>query len=179
MNEKMNISDGASCTVERIRQPRDGLEPKGRVKWELFDKDGNKKASGEMDNLVVNQGKNHWLGVEFTGTTQVTTWYIGIINNAGFITLAATDVLGTSNWAEWSSYSGNRQSWGPGAPASQSITNGTPVSFTMTAAGTLNGIFVCSVATGTSGTLWGEASFGSTVPVNPGDVLKTTYTVNS
>lgn len=158
----------------------DQIRPKGTFFAELFDADGNKKWEGEVPNGVTNQGKNSWLGIMFHADTQITTWYIGIIDNSGWTAESASDTLAShSGWNEFSSYSGNRQAWSPGASSGQSITNGTAVQFTMSGSGTLKGVFVCSAATGTSGTLWSTADFGSTVPVNSSDVLKVTYTVNS
>ena len=179
-SDKLSPRDAARCTVERGRHPEDNVTPRGHFHLELRDTNGQLKWEGDCENQVTNQGKNHWLGVEFHGDTQITTWYLGIVDNSGWTAEAVTDTLASHpGWNEFTNYSGNRQAWSPGASSSQSITNGTAVQFTMTGGGTLKGVFVSSVATGTSGTLWSSADFGATVPVNSGDVLKVTYTVNS
>lgn len=177
---RLSITQSVVTEMERDRDLVHQVTPRGKFFAQLFDKEGTLKWEGELHNAVTNEGKNHWLGVQFHGDTQVTTWYIGLIDNSGWTAEAASDTLAShTGWSEFTSYSGNRQSWGPGASASQSITNSTPVQFTMTGSGTLKGIFVASVATGTSGKLWATADFGSTIPVSTSDVLKVTYTVNS
>jgi hypothetical protein len=178
--DSLNVQDQVACILERIRKLESDVSPKGRIHAELYDKEGNLKWEGDADNSVTNQGKNSWLGIMFHNDTQIAAWYIGIMDNSGWTAEAATDTLAShSGWNEFTNYSGNRQAWGPSASSGQSITNGTPVQFTMTGSGTLKGILVASVASGTSGTLWSTADFGSTVPVNSGDVLKVSYTVNS
>ena len=134
----------------------------------------------EIPNGITNQGKNALLDIMFHASTQITTWYIGLIDNSGWTAEAAGDTLAShAGWNEFSNYSGNRQAWTEDAASGQSITNSTPVSFSITGNGTLKGIFVASVASGTSGTLWSTADFGSTVSVSNGDTLKITYTVNA
>ncbi len=180
MISQLSPSHGVAVTMERNRNAEDVVAPKGMFHVVLEDKDGNVKFEGDFPNGVTNEGKNNWLGVYFHADTQITTWYLGLIDNSGWTAEAAGDTLAShTGWSEFTSYSGSRQSWGPGASASQSITNGTPVQFTMTGSGTIKGIFVASVASGTSGKLWATADFGSTVPVSTSDVLKVTYTVNS
>jgi len=178
--DAVKLRDQVTHQIARKRDRVDHVVPDGVWRAELVDADGNVKWRGEGLNLVVNQGKNHWLGVQFHADTQVTAWYIGLVDNSGWTAEVAGDTLAShSGWNEFSNYSGNRPAWGPGASSGQSITNSTPVQFTMTGNGTLHGVFVCSVASGTSGTLWSVADFGSLVPVSNGDVLKVTYTVNS
>jgi hypothetical protein len=129
-------------------------------------------------NGVTDEGITDNLDAYFSAATQSTTWYKGLIDGAGSQTLAATDTLAShAGWSEFSSYSGNRQQWVCDTAAAKSITNTTVSQFTMTAAGTVHGIFVCTVATGTSGILWSTAPFPSEQAVNIGDVFKTTYTV--
>lgn len=179
--EKMRVADALQYSIERNRSPDpDEVTPSGRYKFVLEDKDGNVKCEGEVDNLVVNQGKNHWLGVQFSAQTQITTWYMGVVDNAGFTSEVAGDTLAShAGWNEFTGYSGSRPQWTAGTPSSQSVTNASQVQFTMTAGGSIHGIFVCSVASGTSGVLWNTSDFGSPVSINVGDVLKVTYTVNS
>lgn len=180
---------GVQVTVERkpVEADVDGHDVDGRHTMQLrgtllvrhYDKDGNVKGTYKLRNGITNQGKNSLLDIMFHAATQITTWYLGLMDNSGYSAEAAADTLAShAGWTEFTSYSGNRKEWTEGAASSQSITNGTPVEFTMSAGGTLKGIFLCSVSTGTSGTLWATAAFGSTVTVSNGDVLKVTYTVN-
>lgn len=144
------------------------------------DKNGRVKHTEKVRNGITNEGKNSLLDIMFHAATQITTWYIGLIDNSGWTAEAAADTLAShSGWNEFTSYTGSRLEWTEGAAASQSITNGTAVSFPITGSGTLKGIFIASVASGTSGKLWSTADFASTVTVANGDTLKITYTINA
>ena len=137
----------------------------------------------DFKNGITNGGLDKLLDVMFHDDTKVATWYIGIVNNAGFSTYAAADTMGShAGWTEWASYDeANRQTWAEDAASGQSITNSTPAVFTISASGTVRGLFITSDNTisGTSGTLWSTADFGSTVTVADDDVLQVTYTVNA
>lgn len=158
----------------------DLLKLKGKFFVEHYDKDGNLKGKYPVNNGITNAGKNSILDVYFNSGTPLTTWYIGLIDNGvGSNTLAAGDTLAShAGWAEFTNYSGNRVAWGQGAASSQQVTNASPATFTITGGGgTLYGIFVCTVNTGTSGVLWSTAAFSATVPVVAGDQMKVTYTL--
>ena len=155
---------------------------KGRYKIEHFSKSGEKKGEYFLDNGVTTVGKNHILDVEFHAATQVTTWYIGLIDNSGYSALADGDTMSShAGWNEFTTYDeSTRQEWTEGAASSGSITNSTPVTFTISGSGTIKGLFVVSNSTksGTTGTLWATGTFASTVPVVDNDVFKVTYTVS-
>lgn len=161
----------------------DQIAPKGKFVVEHFDKDGNLKGRHEFPNGVTNEGKDHWLSVTFNNGTQVNPWYIGLIDESGYTALDATDTMSShAGWTEFTSYSeGTRVDWAEDAPSSQSITNSTPITFTISGAGTLKGVFVVSNSTkgGSTGTLWATALFASDIPVAISDLLKITYTVTA
>lgn len=131
--------------------------------------------------MVTNAGLNHILASEFTSGAIVTTWYIGLINNSPSPSLAGADTLAShSGWTETAAYSGNRPAWTNGAVSGQSTTNASTVNFAMNATVTVYGLFICSAASGSSGTLWATAAFtGGTQAVNNGDTLQTTFTVSA
>src|SRR5260221_7382469 len=159
----------------------DSLILKGVYEFEHF-RDGKKIGQYRIENAVVNVGKNKILDIMFNGVTPLTTWYMGLVDNAGFSAFAAADTMAShAGWAESTAYTeSTRPQWTVGSASSQSVTNATPVTFDINATGTMNGIFIISDNTkgGTSGTLWGEGSFSSTVSVNNGDQLKGTYTLS-
>lgn len=134
-------------------------------------------------NGIVDVGKNSLLDIMFRNQTQIAAWYFGLVNNSGWTAFADADTMGShSGWTEFTTYNeSTRVAWGPDASASKAITNGTVATFSITGSANLKGIFVASNSTkgGTSGTLWSTAAFGSVVPVNNGDQLKVTYTVNA
>ena len=179
MKSEFCAVDRAEGAVERqALEPINDLKAKGKFIVEHF-RDGKKIGEYEFLNGIVDQGLNKILDVMFGSVTQITTWYIGLIDNSGFSALANADTLAShAGWNEFTNYSGNRKSWGVGAAAARSITNGTTADFAITGTGTLKGIFVSNAASGTSGTLWSTAAFGSTVSVTNGDTLKVTYTVS-
>lgn len=145
-------------------------------------RDGKVIGEYEFDNSVVDVGMNHLLDVLFNGTTQVTTWYMGLVDNAGFTAYAAGDTSAShAGWTEFTSYSeAVRQTWDPGSASARSLSNGTAVTFSINGTGTVKGLFTISDSTksGTTGTLFSTASFSSTVAVINGDSLKVTYTVS-
>jgi hypothetical protein len=146
-------------------------------------RDGQVIAKIDQPNGIVDAGLNKILDVMFHGVTPIGTWYIGLINNASYSALAAADTMAShAGWIEAVGYDeGTRLDWSEGAAAAKSITNATALTFTMNASLTIKGIFVSSASdkSGTTGTLWSTAAFGSTVTVVSGDLLKITYTVTA
>lgn len=156
---------------------------KGRFVVQHLDKDGNLKGTHEFPNGIVDVGLNHILETQFNGGTPVTTWYIGLINNAGFSALANADTMSShAGWAEINTQynEATRPEWTAGTAAARAITNGTSVDFSMNDTISVRGIFITSVNTkgGTTGVLWSTALFASTVAAENGDTLKVTYTVS-
>lgn len=130
-----------------------------------------------LPNGVCTAGINRMLDVMFGGVAASATWYLGIINNASFSALAAGDTLAShAGWTEWTSYAGNRPTWTPGSASAGSITNPSLASATMNAAGTIRGLFLCNVNTGTSGILYSTAALSSGRAVADTEVLQLGYT---
>lgn len=200
--DKMRAREAGSacCTLEQKPQAIDNADGLTGT-YTLEHWRGGKCIYKETDtNLIVNEGKNKLLGVMFSGETQLTTWFIGLIDNAGFSSIAVGDdydgINDTNGWSEFASYTDpangdsatTRPAWTPGTPASQSVTNGTVVSFDITGAGTVKGIFLAagtnaqtkSDSTAAGNFLWCATTFtgGDRIVANL-DVLKVTYTVNS
>jgi hypothetical protein len=99
-------------------------------------------------NAVVNAALNYVLNVALGGGTQITTWYIGLVSNAGTPTFAAGDTHVTHAWTEFTDYSETtRQAWTPVTSTAQSITNTTAATFSITGPGTLKGLFMSNVNT--------------------------------
>ena len=159
------------------------LKATGQYFVECFDKDGNLKWRDETKNLVVNVGLQYMAGVALTSTTQITSWYIGLYGAAASNDPAATDTLALhGGWTEITPYSGTRP-----AATFTAATNANPsvvtnsaskASFSINATATVGGAFLCSAASGTSGTLFSAADFQSPGDrsVVSGDVLTVTYT---
>lgn len=154
---------------------------KGRFAIEHV-RNGKVIATYDIPNGITDVGLNNLLDVAFHSATQITAWYIGIIDNASFSALAAGDTMAShAGWIESTAYSEPvRQTWGAGSPSARSITNASPAVFSINGTATLKGIFVTSVSTksGTTGTLWSTAAFASNIAVASGDSLRVTYTVS-
>lgn len=124
------------------------------------------------------EGKNHLLDVYFGGTTPVTTWYIGLIDNAGFSSLAEADTLAShAGWTELTQYTGDRKEWVDAAAASKVKGTTTDASFTFSADKTTYGSFLCGASTGTSAKLFNTSAFSSPQVIGNGSILDVSYSV--
>jgi len=151
----------------------------GIFEVDCFDKFGNRKWSDVAKNLVVNEGLNHILNVQFHGTTQVGTWYVGL-KKAG--TPATADTLAShGSWTEATGFTtGLRKEYTEATASGKSITNSaSKASYAISATATIAGAFVCSVTSGTSGILFCAADFTSARAVESGDTLEVTYTLSA
>lgn len=143
---------------------------KGKLLWEEH-----------IKNIIVTAGLNDILDKYFKGSTYTAAWYVGLVDNAGWTAFAAADTLAShAGWTEFTTYSATRKALTLGTPAAGSVDNSaSKASFTITTGGTLKGAFVCSVTSGTSGTLYGEGAFTATRTVAIDDVLNVTITLTS
>lgn len=141
--------------------------------------DGSIRWVEQAHNQVKTEGLNHMLGVVFKGSTQVTTWYIGLITAGGTTSTAGDTLASHAGWTENTSYTGNRVAWDEGSASGGVLTSSTTSDFAMTGTVSIGGIFVCSVNTGTLGTLWSTADFASSQSLQSGDTLKVTYTLTA
>lgn len=181
------VRSGVSAVEAALADPvgREGvralLNMRGRFHVEHI-RDGEVLEQFALPNGIVDVGLNSILNVYFVAGTQITVWYLGLIDNAGFSALSNADTMSShAGWTESTAYSNaNRPTWTVGAAASRAVTNAATVDFTINATATIKGIFATSNNTkgGTTGTLWATAAFGSTVSVINGDTLKITYTVS-
>lgn len=202
MKSNLNLSQNAGVEIVRPAKPQaaSNLSPYGRFQVEHW-RDGQLIGVYEFPNGITTEGKDQLLNTQFNATTQITTWYLGLIDNANFTALAAADTYDEidqagNGWDEFSDYTdpGNGDSattrpvWNPDAAASQTISNGTVVVFDVTASGTVKGLMLVGGGTApenkgdhaAGSTLWATALFDSgDVTVQNGDQLKATYTVTA
>lgn len=149
--------------------------PSFKYKVECFDSSGTKKWEEIFENTVTTEGKNSVLDVYFDAATAITTWYLGL---KGTGSAAAGDTLAShAGWSEVTPYSGNRPSITWGEPSSASLSASSAVAYTINATATVAGAFICSVASGTSGTLYSAGDFSASKSVTSGDTLNVTPTV--
>ena len=182
--EKAKAADAVFSGLIAGGQSQEGAKAVGRYKMECRDKDGNLKWVEEEDNLVVNVGLQYMAGSALTGTTQVTTWYLGLITGPG-VTTNAADTMSSKGWTEFTGYSNANRvtaSFTAATNANPSVVtnSGTPANFNINASGTVGGAFLTSNNTksGTTGTLFSEKAFSSPGDrsVVSGDIIAVTYT---
>lgn len=145
-------------------------------------KDGREKWRETGPNIVVSEGLTSVLSVNFNAGTQLTAWFLGVTDATP--TIAAADTLAShSGWVEETGYTGTRPAWTEGAPTTSppiTITNSTSVDLAITSSATIGGLFLCSVTSGTSGTLFAVQAFtGGNQAVDNGDTLRLTYTITA
>jgi hypothetical protein len=157
----------------------------------------------QFHNDITDEGLTGLLNIQFHASTQITTWYIGLISDTGYTALADddayVDINGAGNgWDEFTDYTDanngdsttTRPVWPEDAASGNSITNATTKAIydIVTTSEKVKGIFVCGGGTQpedkddatTGSTLWSTALFsGGDVTVTNGDQLKITYTVNA
>lgn len=157
----------------------------GRFHVECFDSFGRRRWVDDAKNAVTSAGLDSLLTIYFNNGTPITTFYVGLVDNAGFTAFSAADALNShTGWSENTAYTGTRQAWGNGSSSGQSVTNATPLSFAMTptigSPATIRGLFLASHTSSNSSSflLFSTAAFsqGNQV-VNNGDTLKVSYTV--
>lgn len=202
MNSHLNLSAEADAQVVRRDKPtvQSDLSPRGRFKVEHW-RGGQLIDARRFPNGITNEGKNHLLDVQFHGSTQITSWFLGLIDSVGYTALADEDSYDNidqagNGWDEFQNYTdaGNadspttRPAWPADAASAQSITNSLVAVFDLTAAGTVKGLFLVGGVAGANlkgnhepgGTLWATALFGSgDVTVQNGDQLKVTYAISA
>jgi hypothetical protein len=158
---------------------------------QCFDKDGNLKWEERNHNLVVNEGLQSMVSVYLDAATQITTWYIGLVEGpgsgttySGTQTLASHGTTGGGGWTELTpgtAYTGNRKTatFGTATTADPSVidNSASPADFAILGTYTVAGAFLASVATGTSGVLFSASDFtGGDRSVISGDTVRVTYT---
>jgi len=154
----------------------DGFKLTGKYIWEL-ERNGKIIWSEEKNNMIVNQGLNHFLDVVLSDGTPDSTHYIGL-KGSGIISVSDT-LASHGGWSEITNYSGDRKEWVEAGVASQSISNSASTAdFTFTSNSTIYGAFLCSVASGSTGTLISVSNFSLEQDVLIADILHVTYTMS-
>lgn len=151
--------------------------------FECRNQDGSLAWREEVHNAITTAGLTHLLDVLFHGGTQVTTWYIALINNTPAPSLAAGDTMGShAGWVEYQAYAeATRQAWVEAAPSAGSIATSAAAVFTMNASGTLYGANLTSSSSkgGTSGTLFCTGAFSSPQAVVDTQVVNVSYSCSA
>lgn len=151
---------------------------------QCHDKEGNLKWEVKQPNLVVNEGLAFMNDSFFSGVGYDAGWYLGLISGTAPSISGGDTLASHGGWTEvpvTSGYSGNRKAitFGSATSADPSvITNPSAAQFSMLGTYVVSGAFLCTVASGTSGTLFSASAFEAPGDrsVVSGDTLNVTYT---
>jgi len=134
--------------------------------------------------VITTIGRNLMNDDSVHGTADVGTWYVGLIDLASYTTgIAAGDTMAShAGWIECTAYDEEtRPEWTEGAASNGVTTNGSVVTFTISATKTVKGFFLASSSTKgeAASTLLGTALFNEgDKPVVDGDQCLVTATLS-
>jgi hypothetical protein len=184
--EKLKATDIVSSGLTANLQAGEDAKATGVFEIKCHDKDGNLKWEAQSKNLVVNVGLQYMAGSALTSTTQITTWYLGLYGAGASNTPAAADTMSShAGWTEVVAYSNATRVAATLVAATNAnpsvVTNtASPATFNINGTSTVGGAFLTSgsAKSGTTGTLFSAADFGSPGDrsVVSSDTLSVTYT---
>jgi len=128
----------------------------------IYDPDTDTKSDFKRHrNSATLVGLNSMLSTTFNSGTQITLWYVGIIDSVSYSNVSSADTMAShAGWAEFTDYAAaNRPTWTPAAPSGGIIYNTTAFSFVLTSNMNAKGMFLVSNNTkgGSTGTLFATA----------------------
>jgi hypothetical protein len=159
---------------------------KGHYSLSCSDKEGNIRWFVECDNLVMTLGKTEMLAVSMKGSATTVAPFMGLISSINFTQIQASDTLGVAGWNEagaaYAPVFSNRATVSFSAPVNGEITTASPCSFTMTAGGTIQGVFqvnygATNAIEDTAGVLFSAGELATPQSVNAGDVVSVVYSL--
>jgi hypothetical protein len=184
--EKLKATDTVSSGLTCNTKAGEAAQATGIYHVECRDKDGNLKWTAESKNLVVNVGLQYMAGTALTSVAQITSWYLGVYGAGASNTPAAGDTMAShAGWTEVVAYSNATRvaaTFATATTANPSVVTNTasPAVFNINGTTTIGGAFLTSgsAKSGTAGTLFSAADFGSPGDrsVVSGDTLSVTYT---
>lgn len=142
---------------------QDLITPKGHFSLQCFNKDGEKVWQEDINNVVLNVGKNLFLDVMFGATAKVTTWHLGLSTDPSTIDAAAYSLIGEVGTRQATSFT----------RVSQTIQSDEETFTGITA--TVRKAFLVSAST--SGILFGVTNLSTPRVVVSTDNIKIVYSV--
>lgn len=190
--EKMNAIEAAGANMVSMAGMGEHAQAEGVYTFRCFEyENGPLLWEQTIDNVVCTLGKNLMLQTALTGSGYTVTGpYMGLISSVGWSATAASDTIGTHpGWTEAGSTNAPtfaaRIAPSFGTATGGAISTSTPVSFTMTGNGTLEGAFIVygsgasATLMNTGGVLLSAGAFtGGAQPVNSGNVVQVTYSLS-
>ena len=184
--EKLKATDTVSSGLTCNPKTGEAAQATGLFEIKCHDKDGNLKWEAQSKNLVVNVGLAYMAGTALTSVAQITSWYIGLYGAGASNTPAAADTMSShAGWTEVVAYSNATRvaaTFVTATTANPSVAtnSASPAVFNINGTTTVGGAFLTSgsAKSGTAGTLFSAADFGSPGDrsVVSSDTLSVTYT---
>ena len=184
--EKIKATDTVSSGLTCNPKAGEDAQATGLFEIKCHDKDGNLKWAAESKNLVVNVGLAYMAGTALTSVAQQTSWFLGLYGAGASNTPAAGDTMSShAGWTEVVAYSNATRvaaTFATATTANPSVAtnSASPAVFNINGTTTVGGAFLTSgsAKSGTTGTLFSAADFGSPGDrsVVSGDTLSVTYT---
>jgi hypothetical protein len=168
---------------ERWKSAREvGTVLKGEFRCRITNPDGTVEDFA-IPNAATTVGHNSLLNVGFRASTQITAWYIGLINGSGYSAVSASDTMAShSGWTEYTAYTETtRQQWSPAAASGGVVVNSSAIVFTNGgSAGSIQGMFLASSSTKseTASTLYSTAVESSPRSLAAGATFQVYYQVS-
>jgi hypothetical protein len=189
--ERIKFTAAASAGMEAFPPSNDTLVFKGRFDVECRDAEGNLLWEEHFPNTVATVGINLLLDTGLAGAGYTVTGpFMGLISSVSFTGTSATDTMASHpGWLEAGTsnaptFSGNRQTcvWSAASAAAKSLSS--PLAFTMTGSGTLEGCFIVygsgavNTILSSAGILFSAGVFsGGAQPVASTNVVNVSYTI--
>ena len=170
--EKLKAADTVSSGLTCNPKAGEDAQATGVYHVKCHDKDGNLKWEAQSKNLVVNVGLAYMAGTALTSVAQQTSWFLGLYGAGASNTPAAGDTMSShAGWTEVVAYSNATRvaaTFVTATTANPSVAtnSASPAVFNINGTTTVGGAFLTtgSAKSGTAGTLFSAADFGS-----PGD----------
>jgi hypothetical protein len=184
--EKLKATDTVSSGLTCNPKAGEDAQATGLFEIKCHDKDGNLKWEAQSKNLVVNVGLAYMAGTALTSVAQQASWFLGLYGAGASNTPAAGDTMSShAGWTEVVAYSNATRvaaTFVTATTANPSVAtnSASPAVFNINGTTTVGGAFLTtgSAKSGTAGTLFSAADFGSPGDraVVSGDTLSVTYT---
>jgi hypothetical protein len=189
MEDNLNAVDSAMGSVASNAAVGDVLQAKGTYLVECLDADGNLKWSEKIENVVVTVGKNAILDNALAGSSYTAAMYVGLMSSVSYGAgpVAADTMASHAGWTEagganaptYSASTRPAPTWAAASSGSKAFS--TPVSFSMSGAGTIKGCFLTTNSTkdGTTGTLISAGLFSTgDKTVSSSDTVNVSYSLS-
>lgn len=181
--EQANVGDRVHAALganERI--PGDGLKHRGDLLVTARNKDGEVLWTERLKNLITDEGKDYGLDVALLAATQLTAWYLALIDTGG--TLASGDTYAShAGWTENTNYDeAARPTWsGADTGVGTADNSASKATYTISTGGaTIAGVAFVSDSTkgdtvAAGAKLYSESLFAAERALSAGDTLTVQY----